>query len=141
MALTGSEAELAGLSGGGSAQVDAPGGNAIDPSCGGSVWGKPVYFPSSPLKFIRAKSPQANVQYIGGEDKAAAAKLAKSSSLAIVFVNQWMSEGHDARTLSLPDDQDALVEAVVAANPNTILVLETGRPVTMPCAQHPKAVL
>ncbi len=141
IALIGSHADVGVLSGGGSAQVDAPGGNAIDPQFGGSVWGKPVYFPSSPLKFIRAKSPQANVQYIGGEDKAAAAKLAKSSSLAIVFVNQWMSEGHDARTLSLPDDQDALVEAVVAANPNTIVVLETGGPVSMPWAQHVKGVI
>ncbi len=141
IALIGSHADVGVLSGGGSAQVDAPGGNAIDAQPGGSVWGKPVYFPSSPLKFIRAKSPQANVQYISGEDKEAAAKLAKSSSLAIVFVNQWMSEGHDAPTLSLPGDQDALVEAVAAANPNTIVVLETGGPVSMPWAQHVKGVI
>jgi beta-glucosidase len=38
----------------------------------------------------------------------------------------------DRPTLSLPDDQDALVSAVAAANPHTIVVLETGGPVTMP---------
>ena len=37
--------------------------------------------------------------------------LAKTSDVAIVFVNQPMSESHDARTLSLPDNQDALVSA------------------------------
>jgi beta-glucosidase len=141
IALIGSHADVGVLSGGGSAQVDAPGGNAIDHRPGGSVWGKPVYFPSSPLKFIRAKSPQANVQYASGEDKSEAVKLAKSSDVAIVFVNQWMSEGHDAPTLSLPNNQDALVEAVAAANPNTIVVLETGGPVSMPWANKVKGIV
>jgi beta-glucosidase len=141
IALIGSHADVGVLSGGGSAQVDAPGGNAIDQRPGGSIWGKPVYFPSSPLKFVRAKSPQANVQFASGEDKAEAVKLAKSSDIAIVFVNQWMSEGHDAPTLSLPDHQDALVEAVAAANPNTIVVLETGGPVSMPWANKVKGIV
>jgi len=141
IALIGSHADVGVLSGGGSAQVDAPGGNAIDPRAGGSIWGKPVYFPSSPLKFIRAKSPQANVQFASGEDKAEAVKLAKNSSVAIVFVNQWMSEGHDAPTLSLPNSQDALVEAVAAANPNTIVMLETGGPVSMPWANKVKGIV
>jgi beta-glucosidase len=61
--------------------------------------------------------------------------------MAIVFVTQWMSEGLDAATLSLPDNQDALVAAVAAANPNTIVVLETGGPVTMPWAKDVKAIL
>ncbi|MCU1223699.1 MAG: glycoside hydrolase family 3 domain protein [Edaphobacter sp.] len=141
IALIGGHADVGVLSGGGSAQVDAPGGNAIDPRSGGSVWGKPVYFPSSPLKFIHQKTPQANIQYIDGQDKAAAARLAKSSSLAIVFVTQWMSEGHDSPTLSLPDDQDALVEAIASANPNTIVVLENGGPVSMLWAQHVKGII
>jgi len=141
IAIVGSHADVGVLSGGGSAQVDAPGGNAIDPQPGPSIWGKPVYFPSSPLRYIRTKSPHSNIQYIDGKDNAAAAKLAKDSSLAIVFVNQWMSEGHDAPTLSLPNHQDALVEAVAAANPNTIVVLETGGPVTMPWAEHVKGIV
>jgi len=141
IALIGSHADVGVLSGGGSAQVDAPGGNAIDPRPGPSIWGKPVYFPSSPLRYIQAKSPHSHVQYIDGKNNAAAATLARSSSLAIVFVHQWMSEGRDAPTLSLPDNQNALVEAVAAANPNTIVVLETGGPVTMPWADHVKGIV
>ena len=53
--------------------------------------------PSSPLKYIRAKAPAAKVEYNDGSDPAAAAALAKASQVAIVFVNQPMSEGHDAR--------------------------------------------
>jgi beta-glucosidase len=56
-------------------------------------------------------------------------------------VNQPMHEGVDAATLSLPKNQDALVEAVAAANPNTIVVLETGGPVSMPWVQHVKGVV
>jgi beta-glucosidase len=141
IAIIGSHADVGVLSGGGSAQVDAPGGNAIDPKPGSSPWGQAIYFPSSPLRYIREKSPQSNVQYIDGKDNAAAAKLAKDSSLAIVFVTQPMREGQDAPTLSLPDNQDALVEAVAAANPNTIVVLETGGPVTMPWAEHVKGIV
>jgi beta-glucosidase len=141
IALIGSHADVGVLSGGGSAQVDAPGGNAANPQPGGSKWGDSIYFPSSPLRNIQAKTPQASVKYADGKDTAAAAQLAKASTLAIVFVNQPMHEGVDAATLSLPKNQDALVEAVAAANPNTIVVLETGGPVSMPWIQHVKGVV
>ena len=141
IALIGSHADVGVLSGGGSAQVDAPGGNAVHPEPGGSKWGEAIYFPSSPLKNIQSKSPQASVKYDDGRDTAAAVKLAKASGIAIVFVNQPMREGMDAVTLSLPDNQDALVEAIAAANPNTIVVLETGGPVSMPWIQHVKGVV
>jgi beta-glucosidase len=141
IALIGSHADVGVLSGGGSAQVDAPGGNAANPRPGGSVWGESIYFPSSPLKNIQAKSPQASVKYNDGKDTVAAANLAKSSTIAIVFVNQPMREDVDAHTLSLPDNQDALVEAVAAANPNTIVVLETGGPVSMPWIDHVKGAI
>jgi beta-glucosidase len=141
IALIGSHADVGVLSGGGSAQVDAPGGNAANPQPGGSKWADTIYFPSSPLKNIQAKSPQASVKYLDGSDTAAAAQLAKSSALAIVFVNQPMHEDMDAATLSLPNNQDTLVEAVASANPNTIVVLETGGPVSMPWIDHVKGVI
>jgi beta-glucosidase len=141
IAIIGSHADVGVLSGGGSAQVDSPGGNAANPVPGGSKWGETIYFPSSPLKNIQAKSPQASVKYADGKDTAAAAALAKASNLAIVFVNQPMREDVDAATLSLPKNQDALVEAVAAANPNTIVVLETGGPVSMPWIEHVKGVV
>jgi beta-glucosidase len=141
IALIGSHADVGVLSGGGSAQVDSPGGNAANPRPGGSHWNEVIYFPSSPLKNIQAKSPTATVTYADGTDTAAAAKLAKSSTVALVFVNQPMSEGHDAASLALPGDQNALVEAVAAANPNTVVVLESGGPVSMPWIQHVKGVV
>jgi beta-glucosidase len=141
IAIIGSHADVGVLSGGGSAQVDAPGGNAADPSEGASVWGRPVYFPSAPMEFIRDKVPAATVRFDPGIDKHAAAELAAHSGVAIVFLHQWMSEGQDAPTLSLPDGQDALVEAVAAVNPRTIVVLENGGPVNMPWAPRVAAIL
>jgi beta-glucosidase len=67
--------------------------------------------------------------------------LAKGSDVAIVFVVQPMSEGRDAATLSLPNNQDDLVSAVAAANPHTIVVLETGDPVSMPWVNNVSAAL
>jgi beta-glucosidase len=141
IALIGSHADVGVLSGGGSAQVDPPGGDAVTHRKGGAGWMHPVWFPSSPLKYIRAKATQATVEYNDGSDPAAAAKLAKASQVAIVFVNQFMSEGRDVATLSLPDKQDALVNAVAAANPHTIVVIESGGPVSMPWIADVKGVL
>jgi beta-glucosidase len=126
IALIGSHADTSLLSGGGSAQVDPPGG-------GPSRFGGPaVWFPSSPLKAIRAKAPNAKLEFDEGTDPAKAASLAKASDVAIVFVNQPESEGRDLPTLTLPDKQDDLVNAVAAANPRTVVVLETGGPAAMP---------
>jgi len=124
--LVGSHADQSVLSGGGSAQVDPPGSGA-------SVYGGPaVWFPSSPLKAIRAKTPKARVEYNDGANPAAAAAAAKTAEVAIVFVNQPTSEDHDLPTLTLPAKQDDLVSAVAAVNPHTIVVLETGGPAAMP---------
>jgi beta-glucosidase len=141
IAIIGSHADVGVLSGGGSAQVDSPGGNAIDPSQGASPWGKPIYFPSAPLEFIRDKAPHATVHFDSGDDPATAAALAAKSATVILFLHQWQSEGEDSPTLSLPDRQDALVAAVAAANPHTIIVLENGGPISMPWASNVAAIL
>ena len=124
IAIIGSHADMGMISGGGSAQVDPPGPP--------SHWQEHVWFPTSPLKAVAAKVPGAKVQFDSGADPASAAALAKNSDVAIVFANQWESEGMDLPNLSLPDNQDALIEQVAAANPHTIVVLETGTAVTMP---------
>jgi beta-glucosidase len=143
IALIGSHADVGVLSGGGSAQVDAPGGNVapVRQHSGGAYWMETVYFPSSPLKEIRKHAPNAKIEFDSGTDAAAAAKLAGSSQFAIVFVNQPMSEGRDAKTISLPNNQDALVDAVAAANPHTIVVLENGGPVAMPWADRVQGII
>ena len=141
IAVIGGRADFGVLSGGGSAQVDAPGGRL-----GGSEWGKAVYFPSSPLRYLRELAgSDAAVSFDAGTDVAEAAKAAAKAQVAIVFVTQWMSEGMDRTTLSLPSEngvaQDALVEAVVKANPNTVVVLETGGPVSMPWSKQVKGIV
>ena len=136
IAVIGGHADVGVLSGGGSSQVMPVGGPALalkQPGTGEMARFRTIiYDPSSPLKAIAAKVPGARVDYADGADPAAAAALAKGADVAIVFVTQWMIEGFDAPDLTLPDHQDALVAAVAAANPRTIVVLETGNPVLMP---------
>jgi beta-glucosidase len=142
IALIGAHADVGMLSGGGSAQVDPPGGNVIMPSGKrATVWGHPVWFPTSPLKAIRAKVPNAKVEFDAGTNLDSAAALAKSTDVAIVFVSRWETEGADADSLSLPDHQDDLIAKVAAANPHTVVVLETGNPVSMPWADQVSAIL
>ncbi|MEO8778498.1 MAG: glycoside hydrolase family 3 C-terminal domain-containing protein [Rhodanobacter sp.] len=137
IAMIGAHADVGVPSGGGSAQVNAPGGNAIG---SGARAGESVYFPSSPLKYIREHAPAAKIEFNPGTDPAAAA-LARKSQIAIIFVNQPMHEGMDRPTLALPDKQDALVAAVAAANPHTLVVLETGGPVAMPWLDNVQGVI
>ena len=133
IAIIGAHADIGMISGGGSAQVDPPGGNAImPPGKGATIWQQPVWFPTSPLKALQTKLPNAKIDFDPGTDPKSAANLAKSADLAIVFAYQWLAEDMDVPSLSLPDHQDALIEQVAAANPHTIVILETGTAVTMP---------
>ena len=133
IAIIGGHADVGMLSGGGSAQVDPPGGNAImPPGKGETHWQDHIWFPTSPLKALRTKLPNTKIDFDSGTDLKSAANLAKRSDFAIVFAYQWISEDMDLPSLSLPDNQDALIEQIAAANPRTIVVLETGTAVTMP---------
>jgi beta-glucosidase len=125
IAVIGPHADTGMISGGGSAQVDPPGQPA-------APWQSQVWFPTSPLKAVSAADPAAKVTFDSGADPAAAAALARKADVAIVFVYRWMSEGDDLPNLSLPGNQDALIEQVADANPKTIVVLETGTAVVMP---------
>ncbi len=138
IAVIGGHADVGVLSGGGSSQVSPAGGNPVPvpPEIRNNpleAWIlSEVYHRSAPLMGIEAKAPRAVVKFDAGTDATAAAALAKSSQVAIVFAVQHESEGMDLKDLSLPNHQDALIEAVAAANPHTIIVLETGGPVLMP---------
>jgi len=73
-----------------------------------------------------------------------AVRAAADSDLAVVVVgtnDDWESEGHDRTELALPGDQDELVRRVVEANPNTVVVLNTGAPVALDWADDAPAVL
>jgi beta-glucosidase len=140
IAVIGPHADVGMISGGGSAQVDPPGGNAImPPGKGQTHWLEEIWFPTSPLRAIRAKAP--NVQFDSGADPAAASALAKTADVAIIFAYQWESEGMDLDSLSLPHHQDDLISKVAAANPRTVVVIESGGPVTMPWVDQVSAIL
>lgn len=142
IAVIGPHADVGMISGGGSAQVDPPGGNAImPPGKGQTHWQDKIWFPTSPLKTIRAKVPAATVKFDSGANPAAAAALARNADVAVVFAYQWESEGMDLDSLSLPEHQDDLIAKVAAANPHTVVVIESGGPVTMPWVDQVSAIL
>jgi beta-glucosidase len=136
IAVIGGHADMGVMSGGGSAQVDAPGGHP-----GGEQWDSIVYFPSSPLRYVKEAAPDAVVTFDDGMDAAKAASAAKGADVVLVFVTKWQSEGQDSLTSALPNNQDALVAAVAAANPKTVVILETGGPVTMPWVGSVKGIM
>jgi len=75
-----------------------------------------------------------------------AVDAAKAADVAVVVVGldeEWESEGYDRSTMDLPKDgsQDRLVEAVLAANPRTVVVNQSGSPVTMPWADKVPAII
>jgi beta-glucosidase len=73
-----------------------------------------------------------------------AVELARQCDIAIIFGGMpfgYEAEGNDRPHMDLPGSQNALIEAVRQANPNTIVVLNTGAPVTMPWLAHVPAVV
>lgn len=73
-----------------------------------------------------------------------AAALAAQADTAVVVVGsnaEWESEGGDRDSIELPNQQDELVERVLDANPNTVVVLNCGAPMTLPWLDRTSAVL
>ncbi len=143
IAVIGGHADRGVIAGGGSSMVGwtSRGPNAV-PGVKPTTWPGPVMFqPSSPLSALREAAPQARVDYADGSDRAAAARLAREADVAIVFATQWSAESVDLPDMHLPDGQDALVEAVAAANPRTVVVLQTNGPVELPWAERVPAIL
>jgi beta-glucosidase len=70
-----------------------------------------------------------------------AVAAAKKADVAVVFASDFETEGADLTTIDLPASENALISAVAAANPNTVVVLNTGSAVTMPWVDQVKGVL
>ncbi|MBW8882469.1 MAG: glycoside hydrolase family 3 C-terminal domain-containing protein, partial [Asticcacaulis sp.] len=139
--VLGGHADRGVMSGGGSSQVYGHGGNPVaDLDLGPKYFPGPVtYYPDSPVAALKHLT-KAEVVYNDGKDPQAAAELAKSADVVIVFGTQWTGEGMDA-ALSLDQNGDALIDAVASANANTVVVLETGGPVLMPWLSKTRSVL
>jgi beta-glucosidase len=97
--------------------------------------------PSSPLDELRKRFPNAHIEFDPGISPAEAVLAARRADIAIVFAVRVEGEGFDIADLSLPWGQDAVIAAVSAVNPNTVVVLETGNPVDMPWRDSVNAIV
>jgi beta-glucosidase len=145
IAVIGDYADTGVPSGGGSSQVQMDGGPAVALLQGGDspfgVFMQEAYHRSVPLKAVAAKAPDADIRFSRGLYIAEAVAAAKQAEVAIIFATGWRTEGQDVADLSLPRGQDALIAAVAEANPNTIVVLQTGGAVSAPWLNKTAAVL
>jgi beta-glucosidase len=132
IAVIGGNADKGVIAGGGSSDV-TPVGGAV-------MINNHTFMPSPPFAELKRDLPRAKISFDAGTDPASAATLAAQSNVAIVFVTQHNSEGHDG-SLELQDNQDALVAAVAKANPKTIVVVESGGAVFTPWASQVPAIL
>ncbi|ANF59219.1 hypothetical protein A5892_18580 [Halotalea alkalilenta] len=131
--VIGGHADKGVVAGGGSAAVNPVGGDAVPelvPPEGVNT--QRLYPRSPPLAAIERHAPNARIEFAAGDDIDQAVALARDSDVAVVFVEQWTAETFDMASLSLDGHQDELIEAVAQANPNTVVVLQTGGPVAMP---------
>jgi beta-glucosidase len=105
--------------------------------------GNPCANPVAPLDAITARAALAGatVTYDNGADPSSAATVASSAKAAIVFVYAKQGEGADRTSLSLDGNGEDLISAVAAANPNTVVVLETGTAVVMPWLDQVRGVI
>ena len=123
---------------------------------GGSSKGSGVPSPVSPLEGIQqqAAAHGDKVLYADGSSQADADAVARASDAVVVFAADSESEGADRPDLGFrpgvcpfpvcvntPLDQDAMVKAAAAANPNTVVVIAAGAPVAMPWLGSVRAVI
>jgi beta-glucosidase len=159
IALIGGRADLGVLTGGGSSAVIGYGGvekpdGSADPKVprptvtadgrpilpARNFGGAGIYLRSSPLEALRAAGG-AVVTFDAGVDLVTAAAAARKAKIAVVVVNQVNAEGSDPASITLPGEQNRLVDAVAAANSNTVVLVQSGNPIAMPWLDRVKAVL
>jgi beta-glucosidase len=145
VAVIGGYAQLGVVSGTGSGAVLPNGGYAAVIPIGGAGPMGPTrnlfLMPSSPLAELKKLLPDAQIDFDPGQTPAEAALLAKRSDVVVAFGIRSEGESYDLPDLSLPWGQDALIDALATANPNIIVVLETGNPASMPWRDKVKAIV
>ena len=140
--VVGGHADMGVPQGGGSSQVWPVGGASLSLEIpGDKVYHRRLYMPSAPVDGLKEQFPQAEVLFDDGSDIARAASAASGADIVVVFAEEFSAENHDQLDLRLPGNQDALIDAVATANPQTVVVLETGNPVVMPWLSKVPAVL
>ena len=114
---------------------------------GGSSMVDPFYSVTAKAGIERRVGDRAQVVYDDGSNASRAAGVARDADVAIVFASDNQTEFVDKPCLTLAcsnpakPNQDAMIEAVAAANPNSIVVLMAGGPVLTPWAGDVRAIL
>ncbi len=131
--LTAATKSIAVIGADASTSVQSAGGGSAAVTSSGTV---------TPLQGITARAgSDVTVRYDNGSSTSSAASAAAASSVAVVFVSDFESEGSDLSGIDLPSSATNLISAVAAANPDTVVVLNTGSAVTMPWLGSVKGVL
>lgn len=131
--LTAADTSIAVIGADASGSPQTAGGGSASVSSSGTV---------TPLQGITAAAPAGTaVKFNDGSSQSSAAALAASSSVAVVFASLGESEGSDLSGIGLGSSADSLISAVAAANPHTVVVLNTGSAVTMPWLSSVAGVL
>ncbi|TXR98115.1 beta-glucosidase [Streptomyces sp. col6] len=97
--------------------------------------------PGSGVATVLAAAPPAGDADAARAEAVAAARAADVAVVVVGTTEQSESEGHDRESLDLPEGQDALVRAVVRANPRTVVVVNAGGPVALPWHERVPALL
>jgi beta-glucosidase len=94
---------------------------------------------------LRRLLPGAQVDFDDGKNLTAAVAMAQGAEVAILALGEWQGisgEGFDRQSLDLPGNEEALLEAVAATGKPVVMVLQNGRPLTIPwAAEHIPAIL
>jgi beta-glucosidase len=135
-------------------QVLGGGGSSLMEPTGGTVLGLPLggegplaslrqlkLIAPGPVEALRAQFPDASITYDDGLSPETAALLAKRSDIVILNLVRAEGEGFDNPSMALPWGQDAVADAVLAAKPGSIVVLQTGSAVAMPWRDKAGAIL
>jgi beta-glucosidase len=131
--LTSSDNSIAVIGADASTSPQTDGGGSAGVNSSGTI---------TPLQGITAAAPSGTtITYNSGSSDSSAASAAAAAKVAIVFASEFESEGSDLTSIDLGSADDNLISAVAAANPNTIVVLNTGSAVTMPWLSSVKGVL
>jgi beta-glucosidase len=139
--VIGAHADKGVLCGGGSSSVSPLGSLTVPGLDLMGIQMAKVYQPSPLVQAVAEESCAQQVDFVDGSDLSQALGKARGADAVIIFAQEWRSEALDAQGLGLPDQQDELISAVAAANPATIVVLQSGGPVTMPWLAEVPAVL
>ena len=99
----------------------------------------------SMLDGIRKLVPKADVTFNDGKEIAEAVAAAKAAEVVVLGLGEWQGisgESFDRSHLDVPGNQEALLEAIAGTGKPVVLVLENGRPLSIPwAAEHIPAIL